>query len=235
MHIPDGFLHNAVSGPLLGAASVFAGLSVAKLRSQLVKKKLIARRKLALANGTTEASVDTKWELTDKGKDKLFAMATVGAFIFAAQMMNFNVASGTSGHFVGAALATIALGRYAGIIIMMIVLGIQALMFGDGGIVAFGANVVNMAVIGSFMTYLVFDKWFGMPKAGDKKFYVAAICAGWLSVMAAALAASIQLILSGNGGIDILTSMLGVHALIGIGEGIITALILTIFFRKIMR
>lgn len=235
MHIPDGFLNNVVNGPLLGAACVFAGLSVAKLRNQLVKKRLIARKKLALANGATKASVDTKWELTDKGKDKLFAMATVGAFIFAVQMMNFDVGIGVSGHFIGATLATIALGRYASMIIMTLILAIQSLMFGDGGIVALGANVVNLAVIASFMSYLVFDKWFGIPKVGSKKFYFAVLCAGWFAVVAASLAASIQLILSGNGGIDILTSMLGVHALIGIGEGIITALIITIFFRKIIR
>jgi len=235
MHLPDGLINNAVNGPLLGAAAVFAGYAVSKLRASLLRKRLIARKRLALAEGDVETGVEQKWELTNKGKEKLLIMASVGAFIFAAQMMNFNVAEGTSGHFIGAALATIALGRFAGMIIISVILTIQAFLFGDGGIVALGSNIINLAVIGSFVSFVVFDKCFKMPDRKTWKFYLGIFIAAWLSVMAASFAASIELMISGQGGMSMISSMMGVHALIGIGEGLITLCVITFFFKKLIR
>lgn len=235
MHIPDGFLNNAVSAPLIGIAAVSAGYSISKLRQELLKKKLAARRKAVLAEGDLDSSVEEKWSLTDKGREKLLGIATVGAFIFATQMMNFPVQHGTSGHLIGAALATIVLGPYASVLIMSAVLALQAFMFGDGGIVALGANILNMAIVATLVSYLVFDKWFGLPRKFGKKFMLGIFLAAWISVMAAALFCSTELILSGQGGLEVLSSMISVHALIGIGEGIITLLVISIFFPRLLR
>jgi cobalt/nickel transport system permease protein len=235
MHIPDGFLGNALSAPLIGAAAVSAGFSISKLKSELLKKKLVKRKKMALAEGDLDSDMEEKWSLTRKGREKLLAMATVGAFIFAAQMMNFPVADGTSGHLIGAALATIVLGPFASILIISVILMVQAVMFGDGGLLALGANIVNMALVASIVSYLVFDKLFGMPGKKGIRFFTGAFVAAWLSVMAAAMFCSFELMLSGQGGMEVLAAMSGVHALIGIGEGLITVLIVSIFFPRLLR
>lgn len=235
MHIPDGFLENAVSAPLIGAAAVSAGYSVSKLKKELFQKKIVAKKKLALAEGDTDSSVNEKWSLKARGREKIFAMATIGAFIFATQMMNFPVAEATSGHLIGAALATIVLGPFAGVLIISAVLILQALLFGDGGIIALGSNIINMAVVGSFVAYFVFDKLFRLPEKLSTKFFIGVFVAAWLSVLAASTVCSIELMLSGHGGIEVLTSMTLVHALIGIGEGIITMFIVALFFPKLLR
>lgn len=235
MHIPDGFLGNAVSAPLIGVAVISAGYSISKLKNELLKKKLVVRKKLALAEGNMDSSVNEKWALTNKGREKIFAMATIGAFIFATQMMNFPVAEATSGHLIGAALAAIVLGPFAAVLIISAVLVLQALMFGDGGIMALGSNIINMAVVGSFVVYFVFDKIFRLPGKVSARFFIAIFVAAWLSVLAASTACSIELIISGHGGFEILSAMTLVHALIGIGEGIITIFIITLFFPKLLR
>ncbi len=235
MHIPDGFLGNTTWIPLIGAAVSSLWHSLSKLTKELFEKKLVAKKKLALAEGDMDSSVKEKWSLTSKGREKIFGMATIGAFVFAAQMMNFPVEQATSGHLIGAALATIVLGPFAGIVIISVVLVIQALMFGDGGIFALGSNIINMAVVASFVSYFVFDKLFRLSGKFSIKFFVGIFVAAWLSVMAASTACSIELILSGHGGIEILASMSLVHALIGIGEGIITIFIVSLFFPKLLR
>lgn len=235
MHIPDGFINNSVSVPLIGAAALSFGYSVSKLKSGLLKKKLVAKKKMALETGDLDSSYEEKWKLTEKGKEKLMAIASVGAFVFAAQMMNFPVANGTSGHLIGAALAVIILGPYAAVIIMSLVLAVQALFFGDGGLVALGANIVNMAVIAALVSYFVYDKIFKTPKGLNMRFFAAGFLTAWISVMAAALFCSLELVISGHGRVEILTSMLGVHALIGIGEAVITIVIVSLFFPKLIR
>ncbi len=150
-------------------------------------------------------------------------MAVLAAFIFAAQMLNFPVAGGTSGHFAGGALAAILLGPWAGVLVLTLVLVIQALVFGDGGILALGANVINMAVVAPFVGYglyaLIRRAW--RNEAGR---FVAAFAAAWLAVVAAATACALELAASGTTPLAVvLPAMAGVHAIIGLGEGIITA------------
>lgn len=232
MHIPDGFINNSVSAPLIGAAVLSVGYSVSKIKSGLLKKKVVAKKKMALETGDLDSAIEEKWRLTEKGKDKLLAIASTGAFVFAAQMMNFPVAEGTSGHLIGAALATIVLGPYASVLIMALVLSIQALMFGDGGLMALGANIVNMGLVASFAAYFVYKKLFNSPEGVNLRFLLGGFLSAWFSVMAAALFCSLQLIVSGHGGAEILTSMLGVHALIGIGEAVITLAVVLLFFPK---
>jgi cobalt/nickel transport system permease protein len=153
-------------------------------------------------------------------------MAVLAAFIFAAQMLNFPVAGGTSGHFAGGALAAILLGPWAGVLVMTLVLVIQALVFGDGGILALGANVINMAVIAPFIGYSLYVLIRGAWRNEAGRF-VGAFVAAWLAVVAAATACALELAASGTTPLAVvLPAMAGVHAVIGLGEGLVTALAL---------
>ncbi len=154
------------------------------------------------------------------GEKQIPIMGVMAAFVFAAQMLNFPIAGGTSGHFLGGALAAIVLGPWAGILVMTAVVGIQALLFQDGGLLVMGANIFNMgiltAVIGYGLYRLVIHQ-----KRGVR--LVVAGGGAWLATMAAALSTSLQLWLSGTTRLEIvLPAMLGVHALIGLGEALIT-------------
>ncbi len=145
--------------------------------------------------------------------------AGVAALIFAGQMMNFAVSGGTSGHLLGGVLAAALLGVPFGVLAMTLVLAVQALLFGDGGMLAFGANVVNMALIGVGIGGLLRN-----VKLGQTGQAVLLAAGGWLSVMVAALAASAELAFSSTHSFStIAAAMLGSHAWIGLGEGIITA------------
>ncbi|MDP2350816.1 MAG: energy-coupling factor ABC transporter permease [Chloroflexota bacterium] len=151
-------------------------------------------------------------------------MGVMAAFIFAAQMFNFQVAGGTSGHLLGGVLAAVLLGPWAATLVMACVVAVQALVFSDGGLVVMGANIFNMGVIGTlggFALYLALTKV--LRNEGRARVPAAAI-AGWVSVMVAALSMSLQLIASGTSPAEVvLPAMLGVHVVIGIGEALITA------------
>jgi len=150
-------------------------------------------------------------------------MGVTAAFIFAAQMMNFTVAGGTSGHLLGGALAAILLGPWAGMLVLTTVLAVQALLFQDGGLLALGLNVLNMAVIGVLVGWLVYS---GLRRLLGQKTWttmVSGFAAAWLSVVIASLAASIELAVSGTSPLAVVLPAMGlVHVLIGIGEGLIT-------------
>ncbi|KTB47942.1 energy-coupling factor ABC transporter permease [Dehalogenimonas alkenigignens] len=197
MHIPDGFL-NMTTVAATGVISA-GGISAA------VK---IAAKKI--------------------GEKQVPLMGMLAAFIFAAQMLNFPVAGGTSGHLIGAALCAILIGPWAGIIIMSAVLIAQALIFQDGGLAALGANILNMGIIAVFAAYFANSaavSIFGDSRQGK---LIGAAAAGWSSVMAASLAAAIELAVSGASPLGIvLPAMMGIHALIGIGEGLITILVVS--------
>ncbi|MBF2007709.1 MAG: energy-coupling factor ABC transporter permease [Chlorogloeopsis fritschii C42_A2020_084] len=146
------------------------------------------------------------------------------AFIFAAQMINFPVAGGTSGHLLGGTLAAIVLGSpWAGTLCIATVLIIQAVLFADGGITALGANIFNMAVIGVWVGWGLTQTLQRLLGGSRGRLPLAAGIAAGVSVVAAAIVAAIQLALSGTAPVNIvLPAMTGVHILIGIGEGLIT-------------
>jgi cobalt/nickel transport system permease protein len=154
------------------------------------------------------------------GEKQIPLMGVMAAFIFAAQMLNFPIAGGTSGHFLGGALAAIVLGPWAGILVMTAVVGVQGLLFQDGGLLVMGANIFNMGILTAAIG-------FGLYRlvVHQKRGLRLAVAGGgaWIATMAAALVTSLQLWLSGTTRLEIvLPAMLGVHALIGIGEGLIT-------------
>lgn len=149
--------------------------------------------------------------------------ALCGAYIFAMQMINVNVTHGTSGHFLGAALAAILFGPFVGMLILTTVLVIQCLFFGDGGALALGSNVLNMAVIGCLLASVVYTK---LSKTfADKPIvkYLSMGLAAWVSVVAASLACTIEILLSNvQNPVAVLEDMLRVHSIIGIPEAVIT-------------
>jgi cobalt/nickel transport system permease protein len=162
--------------------------------------------------------------------ERLVPLAGIlGAFIFAAQMINFPVAGGTSGHFIGAALAFIVLGPWLGLLTMTAVIALQALLFQDGGLVVMGANILVMGVVPGFVGWQVYR--LGAGRSARAQTAVTA-AAAWLSIMAAALAVSLLLAFSGTSSLAVvLPAMLGIHALIGSGEALITVAALAVIRR----
>ncbi len=192
MHIPDGFLSIMVDLLLWIAAIIAIGYSLKRVSQDL-------------------------------GERQVPLMGVLAAAIFAGQMLNFTVAGGTSGHLMGAAIATILVGPWAAILVITSVVAVQALIFQDGGLLVLGANIFNMAVIGvavSFAAYYAVQK---LARGRNWGVFVGGIIAGWLSIEITALAVALELSLSGTSPANIaIPAMGGVHALIGIGEGLIT-------------
>jgi cobalt/nickel transport system permease protein len=160
-------------------------------------------------------------------------MGVCAAFIFAAQMINFPVPGGTSGHLLGGTLAGALLGPWAGSLVMTVVFIVQSVLFQDGGLTVLGANVVNMGLIGTFGGYYLykvirsvagFNSWRGMA--------LGVAIAAWVSVVVAAIVCAIQLALSGTVPLGVsLSAMLLWHIPIGVGEAIITLLAISYVWR----
>ena len=200
MHIPDGFLS-------IGVSVVFWILSIVVI--------LIA---LARANH-------------DLGEREVPVMGVLAAAIFAGQMLNFTVGAGTSGHLLGAALAAILLGPWAAVLVMTSVVAVQALIFQDGGLLVMGANLFNMAVIGPFVSYMVYRLILRLMRGQNRAIFFGGAAAAWASIEVAALACGLQLALSGTSPANItIPAMGGIHAIIGVGEALITVGALSIIF-----
>ena len=192
LHIPDGF----VSVPVAAAGW------------------LIAAGVIAFAARRAERNLDER---------AAPLMGVMAAFIFAGQMVNFPVAGGTSGHLLGATLAAILLGPWAAIIVMTAVVALQALLFQDGGLAALGVNTLNMAILAPLIGWGVYRALQPLRGLHAAVPVIAAFAAAWLSVEAAAVATTLQLAASGTSPLTVaLPAMVGVHALIGVGEGLIT-------------
>ena len=203
MHIPDGFLTPAVSVVGWGIAVV------------------IERCDTADSGTIVVALRQTRRQLDDR---MVPLMGVLAAFLFAAQAINFPVATGTSGHLIGAALAAIVMGPWAATLIMTAVLAVQGLLFQDGGLVVMGWNIVNMGVIATFAGYLAYTLARRLSGESRMAFMSASFAAGWISVVVASLATAIELAASGTSPLVLAVAAMGsVHALIGVGEGVITA------------
>ena len=158
-------------------------------------------------------------------------MATLTAMFFASQMMNYPIIGGTTAHLLGGPILAMTLGPYAGLISMTVILLIQALLFGDGGITTFGANVWNMGVVGVFVPYLVYVLALEIKK-GRMAMMIGAFLGGLLGDLLAAIFAGLELGLSTLAfpySVEIaVTAMAAHHVIIGVGEGIVTAAILSV-------
>ncbi|MBA4419924.1 MAG: cobalamin biosynthesis protein CbiM [Anaerolinea sp.] len=204
MHIPDGFLSVIVSIVLWVISAIVVGIALKKTNNEL---------------GEREAPL----------------MGILAAAIFAGQMLNFSVTGGTSGHLLGAAIAVILLGPWPAVLVMTSVVSVQALLFQDGGILALGANIMNMAIVGVFVAYTVYALVSYLFKKQSRGIYVAGFVAAWSSIFFASLFCALQLAVSGTSPANISIPAMGaIHALIGIGEGLITtgALVLLSATRK---
>ena len=198
MHIPDGFL-----SPPVAIATGIASAAV-----------------IAVALNRTRESL---------GLRQAPIMGLTTAFVFAAQMINFPVAGGTSGHLLGGALASVVLGSpWAATLAMSTVFIIQSVLFADGGITALGANIFNMGLVGIWVGWWLLQPLQRLLGGSRNRLPLAAGIAAGLSVVAAAICVAIELAISGTVALNIaLPAMVGVHILIGIGEGLITGGVLT--------
>ena len=192
MHIPDGFLSIQVSIFLWLITILVVGYALKRVSADL-------------------------------GERQVPVMGVLAAAIFAGEMLNFAVAGGTSGHLIGAALATILLGPWAATLVLTCVITIQALIFQDGGLLVLGANIFNMAIVGVTVAYMVFHTINRLAGGHSWSIFVGGFLAAWVSVEVAALGTALELALSGTSPANIaIPAMGGIHALIGIGEGLIT-------------
>ena len=203
MHVPDGFINAQVS---VATGVISLGTLWAYVRNA---KNLVA--------------------------DKLIALTgMMSALIFVLQMINFPIAAGTSGHLLGGALAVIVLGPSLGIICISIVVVIQSLLFADGGLSALGVNVLNMAIITSLTGWLTITFW--KKLFGDSQFTLisGSVIAGLLSVVFSSIAFVMEYAIGGTVSVplgSVLIAMISTHLFIGLGEGIITALIISLLLR----
>jgi cobalt/nickel transport system permease protein len=194
VHIPDGLINAGTSLAAGGVAAGGLGVAVKKAAAHLED------RQVPLAG-------------------------LVAAFIFAVQMLNFPIAGGTSGHLVGGVLAAVLVGPWAGAICVAVVLLVQAL-FADGGLTALGLNILNMALLTSLGGYALFAGLRGLLPTTKVSIVAASGIVAGVSVVASSMAFTLEYALGGNGSASVATvgaAMVGIHALIGICEGLITA------------
>lgn len=197
MHVPDGFLDAPTSVATGVVAAAAVGVALRRARTEL--------------------------------DDRTAPMAgLVAAFVFAAQMINFPVGAGTSGHLMGGALAAVLVGPWTGLLCVSVVLVVQALFMADGGITALGTNVVLIGVVTALVGYVVFRALQAvLPRRLGTVAPTAAVAA-FVSVPAAAAVFSLLFAMGGTAPVDagkVLTAMLGWHVLIGIGEAVVTGLV----------
>jgi len=181
------------------------------------------------ATALTVIGVGAAWRQTKKQlpQQQIPLLGLAAAFVFAAQMLNFPVAGGTSGHLLGAVLISVLLGPSAAIIVMTAVLVVQCFLFADGGVLALGANIFNMAVMGVLVGNAVYR--IVLRILGGERGRIAAVAiASWGSVMTAALCCAGELAWSRTvPWLTVFPAMAGIHALIGVGEAVIVCLVIT--------
>jgi cobalt/nickel transport system permease protein len=197
VHIPDGFINGAASAGFGAVAAGGVGVAVRQTG------RYLSERQVPLAG-------------------------LAAAFVFAAQMFNFPVLSGMSGHLLGGVLAAVLVGPWAGYLIISVVLMVQGVFFADGGLSALGLNIINMGLIGAVGGYGVYRVVLRFLPKRPKSVSLAAGIAAFLSVPMAAMGFVIEFAIGGTVTVSlgaVLAAMLGTHILIGIGEGILTALI----------
>jgi len=205
LHIPDGFLDTRTWGALYGVSGGTTAYALYKVRDRLEGKKIPM-------------------------------LGITAAFIFAAQMLNFPVAGGTSGHFLGALLACTLLGPLEGYLVMVVVLLVQCLFFADGGLTVLGANIFNMGIIAGLLSYylMMLVKVPLSRRIGEKRALLSSVAIfSWISVVMASAATALELAISGTVPLHVtLTAMLGVYSLIGVGEAMITTIVVGVVLQS---
>ena len=197
MHIPDGFINGPITLGGFAVTAAVCGVAIAKANREMEEKDLPL-------------------------------LGVCASFVFASQLFNFPVAIGISGHFLGALLAALLLGPLNAVLVMAVVLTIQSLLFADGGVTALGINIFNLGIVGGAAAYLVFRIFSLILPKTSRGFYLSAGIASWFSVVGGASLCAVELSLSGVLPFDsAFPAITGVHAIIGIAEGIITTTVLS--------
>lgn len=198
MHIPDGFLSGGICAGSFVLSFGALALAVRKAGRDLEEKQIPV-------------------------------LGVTAAFVFAAQMINFPIAVGVSGHFLGAFLASLLLGPLPACLVISLVLTIQCLLFADGGLTALGANILNLGIvggIGGFALFSIVRKLFPNDRTG---FLTSAGICAFCSVVLASAFCAVELALSGASPFGfVFPALTGVHALIGIGEAMVTTAVLSL-------
>jgi cobalt/nickel transport system permease protein len=217
MHIPDGFLDPKMSAGLLGAAAFALTYCLSKVKAAVTA--LAPQAALAAAGrGMSNVVGGMRRVLTGDGIRTIQQMALVASLIFTAQLFDFPVGQGTSGHLIGSLLAAVLLGPWAGTIVMAVVLAVQMFFMADGGLLALGANIVNMAVIGSFVSYYIY---YWSQKIAPE--WLAIAVAAWSAVVLAAAACALEVGFSGKVDLALIVpAMLRTHAIVGVAEALMT-------------
>ncbi len=205
MHIPDGLLSAPVSVTCAALSALAIGTAAARARSCL---------------GTRAVAM----------------VGVTGAFVFATQMVNFPIVSGTSAHLIGGVLAAVLLGPSTAIVVMTAVLILQCLAFGDGGLLSLGANTLNMAVVHPIVGYSAYCAVVGETTAHGlsrpRRRIAGAAFGAWVATVAGAAVCAGEIALSRIGSpAVVLGAMVGVHAVVGLGEAVVTALVLSAVLR----
>ncbi|MHC5055306.1 MAG: energy-coupling factor ABC transporter permease [Planctomycetota bacterium] len=207
-------------------------VSSVHMGNELLTLPVAAGTFVAAGAGVAYASCKARDELDEK---RIPLLGVLGAFVFAAQMVNFPILPCTSGHFVGAALLAIVLGPHAAALGMTAIVIVECLVFQDGGLLALGANVVNMAIVGPYVAWGVFRLIVPSGSApGSARLYGASFLAAFASILAGATILPLEVALSGVLAVPLhvfLRTMVGVHALIGAAEGAITFAVLVALAR----
>jgi len=199
MHIPDGFINVPTSAGFGAMSAAWVWYSLRRVG------EFLDDRRIPLAG-------------------------LLAAFVFAAQMINFPVAAGTSGHLIGGVLAAVLAGPWMASLVLAVVLVVQGIFFADGGLSAIGLNVFNLglvAVVGGYGVFLLARR---VLPAGKPMVVIAAGIAAGVSVILAALSFTLQFAIGGEADVAVGTvaaAMVGVHSLIGAGEGLITAMVIS--------
>jgi cobalt/nickel transport system permease protein len=200
----DVLISPIVGGTMLAATAGVAAYSIKKIRNDLDERKIPL-------------------------------MGVMGAFIFAAQMINFSIpGTGSSGHLGGGMLLAILLGPHAGFLTMASILLIQALIFGDGGLLAFGCNVFNLGFFTCFVAYPLIYKWFTRKETSPKKIFIASIVSSIVGLQMGAFSVVLETVISGNTSLTFQTFVLlmqPIHLAIGVVEGLVTASVVTFVWK----
>ncbi|MDR2425777.1 MAG: energy-coupling factor ABC transporter permease [Endomicrobium sp.] len=213
MHIPDGFLSNGLAGGFLAAGVAMLGFCIGKVFKAVPVTAAVS------ANGSGIGAIT----FSNGGGNYFRKLAIIAVWVFSCQMFNITVASATSVHLLGGVFAAVLAGPFAGFVIMSSVLIVQSLFFADGGFLALGANIFNMAFIGSFLSYYVYKALL------SKNYYFAVITACFFSVLAAALMCLAELGISNTVSFgQAFKDMMSLHFLFAIVETVITLILLKI-------
>lgn len=204
MHMADALISLLVGGTMMAASVGIAAYSIKKIKNDLDEKKIPL-------------------------------MGVMGAFVFAAQMINFSIpGTGSSGHIGGGMLLAVLLGPYAGFLTMASILLIQALFFGDGGLLAYGCNLFNLGFFTCFIAYPLIYKWFMRRGAGSKRIFGATVASVIVGLQMGAFGVVMETLLSGKTELPFRTFVLlmqPIHLAIGVGEGLVTAAVVAFVWR----